>query len=223
MATAPTAQLQSWTTFLGSTVALILGWLAMASGVSAAAQNNPNGLEVVVGPIILLGAMAYRSRKRTQLGLRQPSEIRTILEAFALIVVVLMVVLQNNLGDRLYRDPFTNLLIPGWVIAAYLILRAGHSASAPRDEMTAGLQCPDCRLFCPEGAVQCDCGYYFSHAPLPTKKSRRPQERAEETEVDSDDGLEWWERVAGAKSCAQCGRANGSTCVTCDCGYEFRP
>lgn len=122
------ARLLDWR-FLGSTVALVVGWVffasgfsSLAEGVNGAAANSDPGAGLVGGPIIIVGAMAYRSLKRSRLALRRKTTLRRVMELAALAIVLLIVFLQNDALNRMYNDPITNVLIPAWVIIAYALL-----------------------------------------------------------------------------------------------------
>jgi hypothetical protein len=104
--------------FWGSTAALIAGALMFLS--------NP-----IAGVVTLLGSAAYRSAKRTRLGLAKPSWYRTTLEAGAIVTIVAMVGLQRDFGDVAYEDPVPNLLLPAWALIAYGIARAAGAARQP--------------------------------------------------------------------------------------------
>jgi hypothetical protein len=122
-ATRPSA---SWYQFAGSTTALVFGWLTFASGANAlapgAVAEGRDASGLVIGPAIVLGALAYRSLKRTHLGLRRPSAGRRFGEIVALVGVVLMVIMQRDVLTRMYEQPFQNVFIPLWVLAAYAAL-----------------------------------------------------------------------------------------------------
>ena len=101
---------------LGSTIALIIGVLSLVSGLA-----NP-GSQIVAGPVIILGALAYRSAKKRWLGEAKPSLLRKFLEAIAMVVIVAAVLLQNNVAALIASDPVPNLIIPLWVVIAYLVV-----------------------------------------------------------------------------------------------------
>ena len=58
--------------FLGSTVAIILGVLYFLGGISQLVQGGSSA-GVIIGPVMVLGAIAYRSRKRRLMGLKSSS------------------------------------------------------------------------------------------------------------------------------------------------------
>jgi hypothetical protein len=102
---------------LGSTVALILGALTFVAGIT-----QQQGSLLIAGPIIFVGAFAYRSAKKRILGEVKNSLLRKILEAVAVIVIIMAVLLQNDLARLIATDPVPNLIIPLWVIIAYIIV-----------------------------------------------------------------------------------------------------
>ena len=99
-----------------STLALILGVLSLAAGAA-----KPSSL-LIAGPIIILGALAYRSAKKRMLGEVTDSVLRKGLEALAIVVIVASVLLQNDLKNQVIMDPVPNLIIPLWAIVAYTII-----------------------------------------------------------------------------------------------------
>lgn len=101
---------------IGSTLALILGVLSLAAGAA-----KPSSL-LIAGPIIILGALAYRSAKKRMLGEVTASMLRKGLEALAIAVIVASVLLQNDLNNQVITDPVPNLIIPLWAIVAYTII-----------------------------------------------------------------------------------------------------
>ena len=104
--------------FLGSTLAIVLGILAVLS-FPAAVQDESSGTGGVAGLIMILGAVAYRSRKRRLLGLLPATLARKIREALALVAILLGVGLQRDLGALLAADPVPNLIAPLWALIAY--------------------------------------------------------------------------------------------------------
>ncbi len=102
---------------LGSTVALILGALIFAAGIT-----QQQGSLLIAGPIIFVGAFAYRSAKKRNLGEVKNSLLRKILEAVAVIAIIVAVLLQNDVARLIATDPVPNLIIPLWVIIAYVII-----------------------------------------------------------------------------------------------------
>jgi hypothetical protein len=102
---------------IGSTIALILGVLSFASGVNA---GSPSGL--VAGPVIILGALAYRSAKKRKLGEVNNTPLRKGLEVLALIMIAAAILLQKDLKNLIATDPVPNIIIPLWAIIAYAVI-----------------------------------------------------------------------------------------------------
>ena len=103
---------------LGSTLSLVLGALTLAAGIT---QPASGGL-LVAGPVIILGALAYRSAKKRYLGEVANSMLRRSLEAAALLLLLAVVALQRNVTELIESDPVPNLLIPLWAVMAYAIV-----------------------------------------------------------------------------------------------------
>ena len=125
-----------WHTFLGSTLALITGWLGIFGNFAAIIikinevvpkQETPSDLarNPMCGLYIVLGTLAYRSCKRTKMGLRNYSLIRRGIE----IGVICLIIIDNfllqryiPLTNRIAYNPASNFIFPIWVIVAYLIV-----------------------------------------------------------------------------------------------------
>ena len=103
---------------IGSTIALILGFLSFAS--SVANPSNPSGF--VAGPVIILGALAYRSAKKRKLGEVNSTLLRKGFEASALVIIAAAVLLQNDLKNLIVTDPVSTVIIPLWAIVAYIVI-----------------------------------------------------------------------------------------------------
>ena len=101
---------------IGSTIALVLGVLSLISGLT-----KPSAL-LIAGPIIILGALAYRSAKKRILGEVKDGLLRKGLEVAAILIIVAAVLLQSDLTNRMMTDPVPNLIIPLWAIVAYIII-----------------------------------------------------------------------------------------------------
>ena len=98
---------------IGSTIALVLGVLMIV---------NPK--TTVTGLIITLGALAYRSAKNRKIGAKASTTARQCLELAAIalsVLAVVVVVPPYDLRHRIVTDPFPNLIIPLWVLIAYLM------------------------------------------------------------------------------------------------------
>jgi hypothetical protein len=104
---------------LGSTVALILGFVSFAGALGPATGNHAG---LISGPVMILGALAYRSAKKRMLGDVRSTALRQVIEVGAIVLAVLVVVLQNDLKVRIATDPFPNFVIPLWAVVAYFIM-----------------------------------------------------------------------------------------------------
>jgi hypothetical protein len=85
--------------------------------------------------VIILGSLAYKSRKKRLLGLAPSSRVRGALEIAALVVICALILLQRNFANQLYTDPVPNLIIPLWVLLAYALAGVrtrGGASSGPR-------------------------------------------------------------------------------------------
>ena len=98
---------------LGSTVALVIGITGFLGALA-----RPSGW-LVAGPIIILGALAYRSCKKRKLGEVENSLLRKALETTAIIAIILATILPTNLKDLIATDPVPTLVIPLYAIVAY--------------------------------------------------------------------------------------------------------
>jgi hypothetical protein len=83
--------------------------------------NPLPGPGLVGGPVMVVGALAYRSAKKRRLGEVRSTRMRHGMEALAVLLIAASVVLQNDLKHALKTDPISNLLVPAWCIVAYLI------------------------------------------------------------------------------------------------------
>jgi hypothetical protein len=100
---------------LGSTLAIVLGFLTFVAGIS-----QRTGL-MITGPVILLGAYAYRSAKKRRLGEVPNTKLRFAVELAAMVLLIAAIVLQNDLKRLIAEDPFPNFAIPLWVVVAYVV------------------------------------------------------------------------------------------------------
>ncbi|MBI4185488.1 hypothetical protein HY524_00370 [Candidatus Berkelbacteria bacterium] len=118
--------------FFGSNIALVIGLLGIAGGLTSLSVNVMNA-----GLFAILGSVTYRSAKQRKLGLVTNTWFRKVLESLAILIILLMVVLHTDtsLIDLVYFDPFTNLIIPAWVFVAYLV-----AISRPFEDLERGLK-----------------------------------------------------------------------------------
>jgi hypothetical protein len=113
---------------LGSTLALIIGSLALVSGLArvvatlGATSFEPGSSMPQAGVVIILGALAYRSAKKRRIGEAKSTLTRRFLEIASLVLICLVILMQNNLKYLIETDPVPNALIPIWAILAYLAI-----------------------------------------------------------------------------------------------------
>ena len=134
--------------FLLSTLALIFGWLAWlgsCAGIMRRATEGVTEPEASTTPLlglqIILGTLAYRSVKRTKLGIREESVLRRIGELVALILVWLpsyWLVWINN-PSLWGADPMGNVMVPLWSYIAYLVIVMKRPQTSTVDEEPRGL------------------------------------------------------------------------------------
>ena len=127
--------------FLLSTIALVYGWLSLlasctlivtrAEDPTAEAPNDP-----LLGLQIILGTLAYRSLKRTKLGIREKSVLRRVGELLALTLVWVAVFLL--LGNNLEGHELTPVYAL-WSYIAYLVIVLKQPHMSTVDEEPRGL------------------------------------------------------------------------------------
>ena len=67
-------------------------------------------------------ALSYRSAKKRRLNLTVDRMQTRIIERAELLIALPLKVLHNNLLDRMYMNPIVNLVIPLWILTAYVIV-----------------------------------------------------------------------------------------------------
>jgi hypothetical protein len=107
---------------LGSSIALVLGCLSLASGVAQLAGGQVTGGPITSGMVMILGSLAYRSAKKRRLGEVQSTTTRRVTEIALLLLAALVVLLQKDLKYLIATDPVPNVLIPLWALIAYLVV-----------------------------------------------------------------------------------------------------
>lgn len=107
--------------FLGSNIALVFGILSFLGGLV-----NPNS-GLIAGAIMILGSLAYKSAKKRMLGLSAPSSAKQTLEILAIVAILLIVLLQNNIKVLMINDPVPNLIIPVYALVAYIVIFSHQS------------------------------------------------------------------------------------------------
>jgi parvulin-like peptidyl-prolyl isomerase len=96
---------------LWTSIAIGCAILIFASGIQAVLANSSGG-QLLTGEVILLSAIACRSANKRRLKEVSNSTLRKVIEAFLILVLILLVVLQNDLAVRIEIDPAPNLIIP---------------------------------------------------------------------------------------------------------------
>lgn len=128
--------------FLWSNIALGIGWFMFIGGLGALASRIQDPTtETNIGPFlglqVIFGVLAYRSAKRTKLGLRKKPSERTGLEILALIFVwhtnvllgiaILTGTYSPTLLYELAYDPAPlmteHLITPVWTLISYIRIR----------------------------------------------------------------------------------------------------
>ncbi len=104
---------------IGSMAGLILGVLGVLGAVGRLGEGEDPGGTLVAGPFMILGAVAYRSRKRRLLGLRPDTKGRVVFEIACLTLLTLAWLGLRDLVLHIVEDPVPHLVIPVWALAAY--------------------------------------------------------------------------------------------------------
>lgn len=115
---------------IGSTLALICGWLAFVAGLT------PPYALASAGPIIVIAAYAYRSAKIRWLS-KERKMPRLIVELVGMLAILFLWLGQNNLRQSIETDPVPNFIIPLWAIFAYASMfeRALRAPAPHTDEV----------------------------------------------------------------------------------------
>ncbi len=123
---------------IGSKLALFFGASSMLSGLGTAAGSEGNSADLITGPVMVLGAVAYSSRKRRLLGLRPETTIRQTFEVLCLCLIGTMWLGPPDLRDAIRIDPIPHLMVPLWALIAYPCagLRIGKHPGPPPPEKT---------------------------------------------------------------------------------------
>ena len=104
--------------FIGSQLALVLGTSGMLGGITAISSGGSTG-GLFTGPIMILGAAAYSSRKRRRLGLKPETAARKTFEGICLGLITMMWLGVSDLGDAMRTEPASHLMIPLWALIAH--------------------------------------------------------------------------------------------------------
>lgn len=110
--------------FLLSTIALVCGWLSLLASCTLIVRRAEDPTveeptDPLIGLQIILGTLAYRSLKRTKLGIREKSVLRRVGEllALTLVWVVVFLLLGNNLEGHELATVFAL-----WSCIAYIVI-----------------------------------------------------------------------------------------------------
>ena len=106
---------------IGSTLIIVLGVLSILAGINQI-SNHQDGDSLLLGFVLLLGGLAYRSAKKRYLGEGRISFSWKIFEAVLLAAMLAAVLLQNNFLDRAYFHPIANVIVPILVLIAYVVI-----------------------------------------------------------------------------------------------------
>ena len=117
---------------LGSSIALVLGFFGLLGELGALSKGaTPSGM-IVGAPIMILGALAYRSAKKRALGEVPSSPWRWLFEVAAILSILLLLAAQPNLQALMTTDPGPYFVIPFWAVVAWLVA-AAQSMARRRD------------------------------------------------------------------------------------------
>jgi len=100
-----------------TSITIAFAILIFAAGIQDVGNNNGR---VLTGEVILLSALACRSANKRRLKEVINTNLRKIIEALLVLVLILLVVLQNDLAVRIQIDPAPNLIIPIVCLIFYL-------------------------------------------------------------------------------------------------------
>lgn len=119
--------------FLGSTAALVLGFLFL---LTAAARGQDMVPHILSGGGVIAGALAFRSLKRRRLGLCDNSIGRRVAESAALVSIVALVLLQSNILRRMHPEPVPDHLVSA---SEQLLAHVTRGDEAPPSSRGGGL------------------------------------------------------------------------------------
>ena len=104
---------------LGSTIAIILGILITVSSLGKI-QESSGGGGLQSGPIAIIGALAYRSAKKSKYWEVKPTTLTKVMEGLAIVLILLHFVFIKRIYFQ--NEPLDSLVIPLWALVAYLII-----------------------------------------------------------------------------------------------------
>ncbi|HEY6983833.1 hypothetical protein [Reyranella sp.] len=111
-------------THLGSSVALVLGFFGLFGELGSEFKGaEPSGM-MVGAPIMILGALAYRSAKKRALGEVASGPARWLFEGATILLILFLLAAQPNVSTLMATDPGPYFVIPLWALTAYLVAAA---------------------------------------------------------------------------------------------------
>ena len=119
---------------IGSTVTIVVGVLSIVAGLNNMA-NNKQDSNFLLGIVMVLGGLAYRSVKRRNLLETTNSSLRKIGEASLLAIMLAAVLMQNNLWLNIAYKPVPNIIAPVWVLVAYAIIALKRQKTLPSSRL----------------------------------------------------------------------------------------
>ena len=124
---------------IGSQLALFVGTVGILSGLAAVARGGAlsDTTALMTGPVMVLGAAAYSSRKRRLLGLKPETIARQVFEAVCLVLLSIMWLGHVDLENEIRKNPVSHMIIPLWALLAYLCAKfrtERHRVDAPPEE-----------------------------------------------------------------------------------------
>jgi hypothetical protein len=111
-----------------------MGAVALLGGFASAYRGRGTGAGdlIISAPIILLGALAYRSAKKRMLGQVASTTARKAGEGIAMALIVALLLPLNSLTTLMASNPEHYVVIPAWAIIAYLFVAFRAPRLAPR-------------------------------------------------------------------------------------------
>ena len=102
---------------IGSTAALVVGVLGLLGALGRVA--NEQDASVAQWTFVILGAVAYRSRRRRLLGLRADSHARVLFEIACLVMLTVAWLALVDLAVLIVEEPVRHFVFPIWALVAY--------------------------------------------------------------------------------------------------------
>jgi hypothetical protein len=107
----------------GSTIGIVIGVILLLSYCTGVGKGMPPNVSTFVcGLVIVVGSLTYRSAKKRKLKEVENTKQTLAAEIIALLLVIAFVGLQQNILDKIEKEPVSYFIVPFWVIIAYLII-----------------------------------------------------------------------------------------------------